>query len=152
MSTDYIVAALPSLKFDEKPSLTWEDFLARTGFEERGEFPVDDTWRDLETELKNTLAELRGGEKFKRKSSSCSLFWRNRIISAYAERDVLKREEALDRVWWDAAGELTPAASPLGKGALSTYAIRLKIALKRAKISKDKGNEAFDRLTAETKL
>ena len=55
-------------------------------------------------------------------------------------------------MWWDAAGELTPPESPLGRGALATYAIRLKIALKRETISKDGGNAAFDRLTAETRL
>ena len=57
----------------------------------------------------------------------------------------------IDRVWWDAAGELTPPASPLGSGALATYAVRLKIALRRSTVSTEKGNAAFDKLTAETK-
>lgn len=74
------------------------------------------------------------------------------MLACFQEKDVLKRDEALDRVWWDAAGELTPAASPLGKGALATYAVRLKIALKRDRISADSGRAAFDQLTAETKM
>jgi len=46
---------------------------------------------------------------------------------------------------------MTPPAAPLGKGALATYAVRLKIALRRAAVSTEKGNAALDRLTAETK-
>jgi hypothetical protein len=47
---------------------------------------------------------------------------------------------------------LTPPAAPLGKGALATYSIRLKIALKRGGISREAGNAAFDRLTAASKI
>ena len=57
----------------------------------------------------------------------------------------------IDRAWWDAAGELVQPSAPLGIGALAAYAVRLRIALRRDMISKEKGNEAFDRLTAETK-
>jgi hypothetical protein len=53
----------------------------------------------------------------------------------------------IDRVWWDAAGELTNPVAPLGKGALLTYFIRLKIALKRALISSADGNAAYVKLT-----
>ena len=62
-----------------------------------------------------------------------------------------KRDELLDKVWWDAAGELASPSSPLGRGALAAYAVRLRIAIRRDGISREKGNEAFDRLTAETK-
>ena len=51
----------------------------------------------------------------------------------------------------DAAGELASPASPLGKGALAAYAVRLRIAIRRDGISKENGKEAFDRLTAEKK-
>ncbi len=148
MSVDYIVASLPTLSFDAPPTLTQASFDAKVA--EFGEV-IPDTWRDLETQLKNAIAEARGGEKYKRVAKGCSLYWKNRILAAFQERNIAKRETLLDEVWWDAAGELTPSTSPLSKGALATYAIRLKIALKRAKISKTKGNEAFDRLTAETK-
>ncbi len=148
MTTDYIVASLPSLAFDNAAPLTWEKFLAACEVEE---FPLPVRWNDLETQLKNTIAEARGGERFKRPADGCDLYWRNRVSAAFQEKDILKRETLLDQVWWDAAGELTDLTNPLGKGALQTYAIRLKIALKRDKISSDAGNSAFDRLTAETK-
>ena len=94
------------------------------------------------------MSVARGGEKHRRPANGCDLYWQNRVAAAFQERDPLRRETLLDRVWWDAAGELTPAASPLSAGALETYAIRLRILLKRNRVSKDAGNAIFDRLTA----
>ena len=148
MSVDFIVASLPTLAFNAPAPLSWEDFISRGG---TVSVPLEKKWTDLETQLRNAVAEARGGERFKRPADGCSLYWKNRVLACFQEKDIAKREELLDRVWWDAAGELTPPSEPLGKGALATYAIRLKIALKRTKISKDTGNAAFDRLTAETK-
>lgn len=148
MSTDYIVASLPTLAFNAPAPLSWEKFAAITG---GGDALIPAKWTDLETQLRNAMAEARGGERFRRPADGCSLYWKNRVLACFQEKDVAKRDELLDRVWWDAAGELTPPSAPLGKGALATYAIRLKVALKRTMISKDTGNAAFDRLTAETK-
>ena len=148
MSTDYIVASLPTLAFNAPAPLSWEKFAEITG---GGDALIPAKWTDLETQMRNAMAEARGGERFKRPADGCSLYWKNRVLACFQEKDVAKRDELLDRTWWDAAGELTPPSEPLGKGALATYAIRLKIALKRTMISKDTGNAAFDRLTAETK-
>ena len=147
MSVDYIVSSLPALSFGAGAPLTWEKFVATCGGE-----PDAATWTDLEAQLNNAMAEARGGEKYKRPATGCSLYWKNRVLACFQERDVLKRDEMLDRVRWDAAGELTPPADPLGKGALLTYAVRLKIALKRAAISAEAGNAVFDRLTSATKV
>jgi len=149
MSVDYIVPSLPTLSFDQPAPMTWERFCAIAGDAES--FPLPQAWTDLETQLRNAVAEARGGEKYKRAADGCSLYWKNRVLACFQERDPLKRNEALDRVWWDAADELTPPSSPLGKGALATYAVRLKIALKRSAISREAGNAAFDRLTSVTK-
>ena len=150
MSVDYIVASLPSLAFGAPAPISWEKFVAQAGSQPAGRLLA--AWKDLETQLRNAMAEARNGESRKRPADGCSLYWKNRVLACFQEKDVLKRDELLDRVWWDAAGELTPPASPLGEGALATYAIRLKIALKRSQISKDAGNAAFDRLTAETRV
>lgn len=147
MTTDYIVSSLPALGFDAPAPLSWEKFVAACG----GEAPSEVRWNDLETQLRNAMAEARGGEKYKRPADGCSVYWKNRVLAAFQEKDTLKRDTLLDKVWWDAAGEMTDVTAPLGKGALLTYAIRLKIALKRSMISTDAGNAAFDRLTAETK-
>ena len=148
MSTDYIVSSLPSLVFGAPAPISWEKFTQGGGAVPA---PQAKVWADLETQLRNAVAEARGGDRFKRPADGCSLYWKNRVLACFQEKDVAKRDELLDRVWWDAAGELTPPSEPLGKGALATYAIRLKIALKRTAISKESGNAAFDRLTAETK-
>ena len=148
MSIDYIVSSLPTLAFNAPAPLSWEKFAEITG---GGDVLIPAKWTDLETQMRNAMAEARGGERFKRPADGCSLYWKNRVLACFQEKDVAKRDELLDRTWWDAAGELTPPSEPLGKGALATYAIRLKIALKRTNISGEKGNAAFDRLTAETK-
>ena len=155
MSIDYIVTSLPSLSFGAPVPISWEKFAEVC--ESAGGATLlsrlTENFRDLETQLKNAIAEARvGNADFARPATGCSLFWKNRVLAAFQEKDVAKRDELLDRVWWDAAGELTPPETPLGLGALATYAIRLKVVLKRAKISTEAGNAAFDRLTAETKI
>ena len=149
MSTDYIVSSLPTLAFGAPAPLSWERFEEIAGSAAAAALKP---WADLETQLKNAVAEARGGERFRRSADGCSLFWKNRVLACFQEKDVARREELIDRVWWDAAAELTAPSSPLGAGALATYAVRLKIALKRAKISPEAGNAAFDRLTAGTKV
>ena len=150
MCIDYIVSSLKPLSFDEPAPYTWEQFLAL--LPEGFEIPDTDAgtgstrWRDLETQMRNAKAAARGGERFMRQAAGCDLYWRNRIAAAFQERNPLARETLLDRVWWDAAGTLTPAASPLSQGALETYSIRLRIALRRDKISKADGNALFDDL------
>lgn len=152
MSIDYIVASLPALSFGAPAPISWERFVETVADAELLS-ALTKPFEDLETQLKNAVAEARvGNSDFARPVSGCSLYWKNRVLAAFQEKDVLKRDELLDKIWWDAAEELTPPASPLGKGALATYAVRLKIALKRGAISTEAGNAAFDRLTAETKV
>ena len=148
MSVDYIVAGLPALRFGESAPITMERFAELAG----GPVEPSGKWRDLEVQLRNAVAEARGGgERWKRPADGCSLFWRNRVLACFQEKDVARREELLDKVWWDAAGELVPPASPLGRGALEAYAVRLAIAVRRTKISQEAGGAAFDRMTAATK-
>ena len=142
MSIDYLVAALPALKFDEKPAITGEELRARCGAALDG---LDEAWKDLDVQLRNALAEARGGGEYCKSAEGCSLYWKARVNECFQEKDVMKRETALDRVRWDAAGELTEVSSPLGRGALYTYAIRLGIAEKRSRISSEAGKEIFNR-------
>ena len=149
---DYIVSSLQPLAFDGPAPCGWNDFLARMpeGFEvpDAAKGTGSPRWRELETQLRNAMATARGGERHRRPVSACDLYWQNRITAAFQEKDPLKRESLIDRAWWDAAGELTPVSAPLSKGALETYAIRLKIVLNRNKTDKDAGDSVFDKLTA----
>ena len=154
MFTDYIVSSLPALSFGAPAPISWEKFSEACGGEGMVLRCIEETgWADLETQMRNAIAEALapGRTDCKRPAAGCALYWRNRVAACFQEKDVLRREELLDKAWWDAAGELTPPASPLGRGALATYALRLRIALRRDMISTEKGNAAFDRLTAETK-
>ena len=145
---DYIVASLPALAFGAPAPMTWERFME---IAECNDSLGGEKWRDLETQLRNAMAEARGGTKYVRAANGLSLYWKNRVLACFQERDIAKRDELLDRVWWDAAEELRNPISPLSKGALAAYAVRLKIAIKRDGISKDLGNYVFDRLTAASK-
>ena len=146
MPTEYIVSSLPALAFGAPAPISWEAFMATAG----GRFD-ENAFDGIEVVLRNAIAEARGGgEKSRRPTKVCSLYWYNRMLACFQEKDTLKRDELVDRVWWEAADELTDASAPLGPGALATYAIRLKIAIKRSKISKDAGMAAFDRLAEES--
>jgi len=149
MTTDYIVSSLPALQFGAPAPMAAEAFEALAGdAAKRALVP----WKDLETQLRNALAEARGGgAKFRRPAEGCSVYWRKRVLDCFAEKDVAKRDEMLDRVWWDAAGELVKPSDPLGPGALAAYAVRLKVALRRSKISRDAGNAAFDAVVSVAK-
>lgn len=149
MSIDYIVSSLPALTFNAPAPISWARFCEIADARRVDRILGGSGWSDLETQLRNAMAEARGGERYRRAADGCSLHWRNRVLACFQEKDVLRRDELIDRAWWDAAGELTTASDPLGAGALATYAVRLKIALRRAKISADAGNAAFDRLTKE---
>ena len=153
MSVDAIVAGLPAMRFGEPAPISRDAFLEKCGGEAGWVVRSlgEGAWADLETQLRNAMAEARGGDaKYCRAADGCSLYWRDRVRACFQEADVLRRDELLDRVWWDAAGELTPPAAPLGRGALLTYAVRLGIALRRSAISQERGGAAFDRMTSET--
>ena len=111
MSTDYIVASLPTLAFNAPAPITWEKFAETAPDAER--LVAASGWNDLETQLRNAMAAARGGAKYERPADGCSLYWKNRVTTCFQEKDVAKRQDMIDRVWWDAAGELTPPASPL---------------------------------------
>lgn len=150
MTVDYIVSSLPAMSFGAPAPMTREAFDAIAGDAADGALRA---WCDIETQLRNALAEARGGgAKYRREAKGCSVYWRKRILDCFAEKDVARRDELLDRVWWDAAGELQKPSDPLGPGALAAYSIRLDIAIRRSKISKDAGNSAFDGLVSATKI
>ena len=153
MSTDYIVSSLPALQFDAPAPISWERFAEMCGGDESVErLLAQRGWPDLEIQLRNAMAEARGGAKYVRPATGCSVYWKHRVGACFQEFDVSAREKLIDKVWWDAAGELAPPASPLGKGALAAYAVRLKIALRRSAISQERGNAVFDGITSETKI
>ena len=160
MSAEYLISSLQPIPFDGPAPVSRAEFRAacrrELGFEPLSagdNHAAARAWRDLETQLGNTCASERAkalgvnGDKYLRPADGCSLFWRGRIAAAFAEADPLRRQSAIDRVYWDAAQELTPAADPLAVGAAYTYLVRLGIAERRARISAAEGNSVFDRIS-----
>jgi hypothetical protein len=70
------------------------------------------------------------------------------MLECFNEKDVFKKQSLVDKVFWDAAEELVDFCSPLGKGALAAYAIRLRISLRRTSLSRDKGMTLFETFKA----
>ena len=156
MAADYLISSLQPLSFDGPAPYTMEQFTALCR-EQLGEHPfksLEPVWKDLDTQIRNAIAAERArvlgqdAGKWRRPAQGCSLFWANRVSAAFQEKDPARRDRLLDQVRWDAAGELTPAESPLSVAAAYTYAIRLEIVLRRAALAADAGNEVFNRLTA----
>lgn len=153
MSIDYIVSSLPALRFGASAPLSPARLREACGgaWAAVVEPLLRRDWADLDVQLRNAIAEARGGERYRRPAHGCSQYWRSRVLACFQEGDVMRREEFLDRVRWDAAGELTQPGDPLGPGALATYAVRLEISARRDRISTEAGGAAFDRMTAETR-
>ena len=173
MAADYLVSSLQPLSLDGPPPYAAEQFLglcrsqlsatdaeavAAVMADAPSSHPLAATWRDLDAQLRNTIAAERArllgqdAARWRRPVEGCSLYWANRAAAAFQEKDPARRERLLDQVRWDAAGELTPPAAPLSKESVFTYAIRLAIVLRRAARDTEAGNGVFNRLTAATKI
>ena len=95
MSTDYIVASLPTLAFDAPAPITWEKFAETAPDAER--LVATSGWNDLETQLRNAMAAARGGAKYERPADGCSLYWKNRVTACFQEKEVAKRQDKIGR-------------------------------------------------------
>ena len=173
MAADYLVASLQPLAFDGPAPCTAEQFigLCRSQLSAKdaeavaammadapSSHPLVAKWRDLDAQLRNAIAAERArlhgqdAARWRRPVEGCSLFWTNRAAAAFQEKDPARRERLLDQLRWDAAGELTPPATPLSTAAVFTYAIRLAVVLRRSARDTAAGNDVFNRLTAATKI
>lgn len=149
MTLDAIMASLPALSFGENAPLNLARFRSLCdGRDPLATGPLARKWQDLETQLRNAAAAARGKSEHARPATGCSIYYKNRVTACFAETDPAKRQDMLDKVWWDAAGELADPSAPLGEGALAAYAVRLSIAERRRAADAAKGMEAFDAMTA----
>lgn len=169
MSADYLISSLPGLAFDGDAPITMEYFLSNvrsqlSQYDAEGvedvingnisNHPIAVKWRDIDVQIRNAIAAQRAKRmekdpsKWMRQAKGCSLFWKNRIVSAFNEKDPASRQRQIDFARFEAAGELTPVTSPLSVAAVFTYAIRLEITLRRSSMNSERGNDVFDRLTA----
>ena len=177
MAADYLVSGLQPLAIDGAAPCSKATFLAlcREQLGERHaraiesamdgaasapecDTPLAAAWRDLDAQLRNAVAaeraRTRGADpsRWRRPVNGCSLYWAGRVQAACLSLLSEREKDIADFERWDAAGELTPPASPLSAAAAYTYGIRLAIVLRRQALSAEAGNATFDALTAASKL
>ena len=147
MTLDATIASLPAIAFGDSAPMSAAEFLEACGGRDvlAPDSHLGRAWRDLETQLRNAAAAARGHADHARRAQGCSIYWKNRVLACFSEKNPAKRQDSIDKTWWDAAGELADPASPLGEGALAAYAARLRILIRRSGASAEKGFAVMDR-------
>lgn len=161
MSLGYLLASLPMLDYGRAPRLTAEAFAeacaaalsekdaACAAALVRGEacdHPAARRWQALEAAIDGAVGRRRlarrgqGAGAFAPPETDACPVWLTRLVDAAFEGapDPLAREEALDRARWAAADELG-GFDPMARGQVFAYAVRLRLALRRAALDADKG-------------
>jgi len=173
MAADYLVSSLQPLTLDGRAPYTAAQFLdlCRSQLSAAdatavaavmectpSAHPIAERWRDLDTQIRNVIASERArlhgrdAAKWRRPARGCSIYWANRASAAFQEKDPVGREDLLDRIRWDAAGELVPPAAPLSTAAAFAYAIRLGIVLNRSARDSSAGKDVFERIASATRI
>ena len=165
----YFIAALPSLRWGERPPCTSASFLEKC----REEFGaqacrclegltlVPDTtrppatriqaeWMDFEVFTRNTVADIRrmklrrqGGPQQKRPTGILSPAWTKRIEEIMAMPSPAERENALDKFRWAYLEDLS-SAHYFDFSLLELYLLKLLLLEKQASRNMEAGRKAFD--------
>ena len=167
MNLPYLLASLPHLMFETPAPLRAEAFLtacreqlsedhAKTAVAllrgEPNQTPCARAWTEYENDVRDAVAKRRLARK-KVAGASCSqttprerdvpatlLF---EIESAFQSADPLARDTALDRLRWRKAEEME-GLDPMSRDALFAYAVKLRISLRRAAMTREAGLAALD--------
>lgn len=168
MSLGYLLASLPMLFPDRAPAMTVEAFasacagalaardaaaaaLLATGGAAPSDHPTVRAWRDLEAAIEVAIGRRRlarrggvAGDFAPPETSVCPV-WLTRMVEAAFESapDPLAREDALLRVRW-AAAESLGGFDPMGKGQVFAYAVKLRLASRRAALDATRGAERLE--------
>lgn len=169
MSLGYLLASLPMLFPDRAPTVTAEVFVAACasalsardaraaallvkGSVETSDHPQVCAWRNLEAAIDGAIGRRRltrrgaavSGEFTPPETAACPV-WLTRMVDAAFESapDPLAREEALMRVRW-AAAESLGGFDPASKGQIFAYAVKLRLALRRAALDAVRGSERLE--------
>ncbi len=174
MSVGYLLASLPMLLPEREPGISAEAFIqacsdalsaadaeaARIlvlGSDAPSTHEAVRAWRDLESAVDGAVGRRRlarrsagqganlGGADFAAPETSLCPLWLVRRVEAAFESapDPLAREEALMRVRWSAAEELG-GCDPMAKAQVFAYAIKLRLALRRAALDLARGRARLE--------
>ncbi|MBP5545449.1 MAG: DUF2764 family protein [Kiritimatiellae bacterium] len=109
-------------------------------------------WRDREIQLRNAVAaerarRLGATRPAPRDAHGCEAMITQGVAQAFAAKDPLQRERALDALRWRILDELQGIA-PFTEAAVLSYAGKLALNARRFSIEDDKGMEKFKSLTS----
>ena len=109
-------------------------------------------WRDREIQLRNAVAaerarRLGATRPAPRDAHGCEAMITQGVAQAFAAKDPLQRERALDALRWRILDELQGIA-PFTEAAVLAYAGKLALNARRFSIEDDKGMEKFKSLTS----
>ena len=109
-------------------------------------------WRDREIQLRNVVAaerarRLGATRPAPRDAHGCEAMITQGVAQAFAAKDPLQRERALDALRWRILDELQGIA-PFTEAAVLAYAGKLALNARRFSIEDDKGMETFKSLTS----
>lgn len=160
----YLIAALPALRFGEKPAMGAEqfrtfcsDWLPDAGLR-AVESVLDGTpdesgltaaWHAKETQLRNAVARSRArrynAESAARPHAGFEVFIEKGVADAFARDNPLEREMELDRLRWSLGDELA-AGDSFGFPAVLAYAVKLQIAERWASLNEETGRNKVEEL------
>lgn len=174
MNLEYFISSLPMLLEDQPAKISPDDFASLCGEQlsptlaaaalemlgvEGGDgaapsgHPFVREWRDRLAQLGNAIASERASRRggtakpAQRETRGCDPSLAQGVSAAFAAKDPLSRELAIDRLKWRALGEMQGVA-PFSEAAVLAYAGRLALNARRFSISEEKGMERFKALTA----
>jgi hypothetical protein len=169
MNYYYLVASLPSLSMDERPSISRDRFLAvcserlsRADMAEVAALLNDPlsaaggfaaTWQAWEFQLRNIIAEIRAerdksdATPFLRHTPSFDAALQHETLNAFSHHSPLDREHALDRLRWKKAESLA-GFNPFSSNAVKSYALRLALTERWAAFDRDTGAARVDMLVS----
>lgn len=176
MSLGYLLASLPMLSPDRAPGIGAEAFSAAcasalsakdaaaaallvSGGEAPSVHPAVKAWREIEAAVagavgRRRLARRGGGDGAAAApaTSACPV-WLMRMVDAAFESapDPLAREEALLRVLWAAADDFG-GFDPMAKSQVFSYAVKLRLALRRMAWDAARGGERLEAALPERLL
>ncbi|MBN2162318.1 MAG: DUF2764 family protein [Pontiellaceae bacterium] len=169
-----LVASLPYLKIGDEPPFSTEAYVDQCGqwvsehekrilehillnMHEGHECPVCKKWFDIETQLRNALARLRGhklGVDFKEFLQPHDGFIgeiEQLAADAFNRPDPVEIEEALDRARWQMAEDLADGKEPFCFEKVLAYGIQLKIVERWNRMDVHTGKEKLEAvITANT--
>lgn len=168
MSLGYLLASLPMLAPDRAPQITQEAFISACasmlsekdaiavallvrGDSTESSHPYVQQWRALEAAIAGAVGQRRlakrggnAGNFTAPETSACPVWLLRAVATAFESApDPLAREEALMRVYWNAADELA-GFDPMSKGQIFAYAVRLRLALRKASRDATLGAERLE--------